>query len=227
MVEHTSQVQLFEKHVQEQRSAYSNYQSSLFGDDLNPYEFKLQPRHSRFFLTYHVSKRQQIESPHAPFVETPPPPLYELVYNTPTTPLQNGLNDGTYYFLGEAMISYNAVLLELNLSTGDYVVIRKHMMLFQGMCIRNVSREVKLLEFFNRAPHPDIMVATIIGATTGVLWALWCIINDQLILYAIFFNFYEVCEGVSLLMYFYLLIVLLEVSAMLQSQLGGFEVGLD
>ncbi|PWA47739.1 SH3 domain-containing protein 2 [Artemisia annua] len=112
----------------------------------------------RFFLTYHVSKRQQIESPHAPFVETPPPPLYELVYNTPTTPLQNGLNDGTYYFLGE---SY----LELNLSTGDYVVIRKHMMLFQA----------GKSNFWNLSTGhliPDIMVATIIGATTGVFVGL-------------------------------------------------------
>ncbi|KVH95980.1 hypothetical protein Ccrd_001936 [Cynara cardunculus var. scolymus] len=73
-----------------------------------------------------VSERQRIEAAPTPTEETPPPPSYEEVNNASTAPMQNGSNDGVDYFLGEAMFSYHAESdVELNLSTGDYVVIRK------------------------------------------------------------------------------------------------------
>lgn len=77
-----------------------------------------------------VLERQRIEAAPAPTVETapppPPPPFYEEVNNAPTAPMQNGSNDGVDYFLGEAIFSYFAESdVELNLSTGDFVVIRK------------------------------------------------------------------------------------------------------
>ncbi|KAI3502289.1 hypothetical protein L1887_30322 [Cichorium endivia] len=76
-----------------------------------------------------VSERQRIEAAPPPTMETPPPPpppSYEQVNNTSTSPMQNGSNNGAHYFLGEAMFSYDAESdVELNLSSGDYVVIRK------------------------------------------------------------------------------------------------------
>ncbi|KAK1437887.1 hypothetical protein QVD17_03687 [Tagetes erecta] len=76
------------------------------------------------------SERQRIEAAPPPTVETPPPPppSYEEVNinNTSTAPMQNGSNYEVEYFLGEVMFPYNAVSdVELNLSSGDYVVIRK------------------------------------------------------------------------------------------------------
>lgn len=70
-----------------------------------------------------VSERQRIEAAPAPSVDTmPPPPSYEEL----TSPVQNGSSDGADYFLGEVMFSYHAESdVELNLSIGDYVVIRK------------------------------------------------------------------------------------------------------
>ncbi|KAJ0428468.1 putative SH3 domain, AH/BAR domain superfamily, SH3-like domain superfamily protein [Helianthus annuus] len=79
-----------------------------------------------------ASERQRIEAAPPPPMETspppPPPPLYEEVNtkNMPTSPTQNGSNYDVDYFLGEAMFTYNAVSdVELSLSSGDYVVIRK------------------------------------------------------------------------------------------------------
>ncbi|KAI3714145.1 hypothetical protein L1987_72736 [Smallanthus sonchifolius] len=78
-----------------------------------------------------ASERQRIEAP-PPTVETPPPPppppTYEEVNfnSTSTSPMQNGSSYEVDYFLGEVMFTYNAVSdVELNLSSGDYVVIRK------------------------------------------------------------------------------------------------------
>ncbi|KAI3812171.1 hypothetical protein L1987_16877 [Smallanthus sonchifolius] len=78
-----------------------------------------------------ASERQRIEAP-PPTVETPPPPppppTYEEVNinSTSTSPMQNGSSYEVDYFLGEVMFPYNAVSnVELNLSSGDYVVIRK------------------------------------------------------------------------------------------------------
>nr|XP_043629449.1 SH3 domain-containing protein 2-like [Erigeron canadensis] len=72
-----------------------------------------------------LSERQRIEAaPTAP--EMPPPPSYEEVNNVFTSPMQNGSNDEVDYFLGEAMYTYQAESdVELTLSIGDYVVIRK------------------------------------------------------------------------------------------------------
>ncbi|PWA76085.1 SH3 domain-containing protein [Artemisia annua] len=73
-----------------------------------------------------VSERQRIEAAPTPSVEMPPPPSYEDVNDVFTSPTQNGSNDEVDYFLGEAMYSYPAESdVELNLSIGDYVVIRK------------------------------------------------------------------------------------------------------
>ncbi|MFS8031344.1 putative SH3 domain, AH/BAR domain superfamily, SH3-like domain superfamily protein [Helianthus anomalus] len=79
-----------------------------------------------------ASERQRIEAAPPPTMETspppPPPPSYEEVNtkNMPTSPTQNGSNYDVDYFLGEAMFTYNAVSdVELSLSSGDYVVIRK------------------------------------------------------------------------------------------------------
>lgn len=78
------------------------------------------------------SERQRIEAAPIPTTETPssspppPPPSYEQVNNT--SPMQNGSNsnDLVNYFLGEAVFPYDAESdVELNLSSGDYVVIRK------------------------------------------------------------------------------------------------------
>ncbi|KAI3745108.1 hypothetical protein L1987_58210 [Smallanthus sonchifolius] len=74
-----------------------------------------------------VSERQRIEAaPPTPPAETPPPPSYEEVNNTFVSTMQNGSNDEVDYFLGEAMYTYQAESdVELGLSIGDYVVIRK------------------------------------------------------------------------------------------------------
>ncbi|CAI9299432.1 unnamed protein product [Lactuca saligna] len=74
-----------------------------------------------------VSERQRIEAAPTPPIETtPPPPSYEEVNNAFTSPTQNGSNDEVDYFLGEVMYSFHAESdVELNLSLGDYVVIRK------------------------------------------------------------------------------------------------------
>ncbi|KAJ0667005.1 putative SH3 domain, AH/BAR domain superfamily, SH3-like domain superfamily protein [Helianthus annuus] len=79
-----------------------------------------------------ASERQRIEAAPPPMETSPPPPppppSYEEVNtkNMPTSPTQNGSNYDVDYFLGEAMFTYNAVSdVELSLSSGDYVVIRK------------------------------------------------------------------------------------------------------
>ncbi|CAI9103726.1 OLC1v1002264C1 [Oldenlandia corymbosa var. corymbosa] len=81
-----------------------------------------------------ILERQRIEaapspspSPPNPYTDSmPPPPSYEEVNDVPTSPAQNGTTDGMGYFLGEVMYSYRAESdVELNLSVGEYVVIRK------------------------------------------------------------------------------------------------------
>ncbi|XP_071697819.1 SH3 domain-containing protein 2-like [Rutidosis leptorrhynchoides] len=73
-----------------------------------------------------LSERQRIEAAPTPSVEMPPPPSYEEVNNAFTSPMQNGSNDEVDYFLGEAMYTYQGESdVELSLSMGDYVVIRK------------------------------------------------------------------------------------------------------
>ncbi|KAL8556194.1 hypothetical protein ACS0TY_003836 [Phlomoides rotata] len=76
-----------------------------------------------------MSERQRIEAAPAPtpsMDRVPTPPPYEEVNDVPTSPVQNGSTDNMGYFLGEVVYSYQAESdIELNLSIGDYVVIRK------------------------------------------------------------------------------------------------------
>lgn len=78
-----------------------------------------------------LSERQRIEAAPAPApappVDTmPPPPSYEEVNGVSTSPVQNGSTDNMGYFLGEVMYPYQAESdVELNLSVGEYIVIRK------------------------------------------------------------------------------------------------------
>ncbi|XVE93719.1 hypothetical protein REPUB_Repub01dG0218500 [Reevesia pubescens] len=74
-----------------------------------------------------VSDRQRIEAPPAPSVESmPPPPSYEEVNGVYASQTNNGSTDCMGYFLGEVMHTYNGESdVELSLSVGDYVVVRK------------------------------------------------------------------------------------------------------
>uniref|UniRef100_A0A7N0T1P5 SH3 domain-containing protein n=1 Tax=Kalanchoe fedtschenkoi TaxID=63787 RepID=A0A7N0T1P5_KALFE len=75
-----------------------------------------------------VSERQRIEAPPTPSVESsmPPPPSYEEVNGVFSPQSNNGSTDAMGYFLGEVMFQYQAVSdVELNLTIGDYVVVRK------------------------------------------------------------------------------------------------------
>ncbi|XP_047328354.1 SH3 domain-containing protein 2-like [Impatiens glandulifera] len=82
-----------------------------------------------------LSERQRIEAAPSPKTDSPPrhqpqppPPPYEEVtaggyYDSPK---DNGSSDTTNYFLGEVIYSYQAESdVELSLSVGDFVVIRK------------------------------------------------------------------------------------------------------
>ncbi|EEF49486.1 SH3 domain-containing protein 2 [Ricinus communis] len=75
-----------------------------------------------------ISERQRIEAPPPPSVENsmPPPPSYEEVNGVYASQSHNGSTDGMGYFLGEVIHSYQAESnVELTLSVGDYVVVRK------------------------------------------------------------------------------------------------------
>ncbi|XP_052192373.1 SH3 domain-containing protein 2-like [Diospyros lotus] len=74
-----------------------------------------------------MSEQKRIEAPSSPSVDSmPPPPSYEEANEMFASPTENGSTESMNYFLGEAMHSYRAVSdVELNLSVGDYVVIRK------------------------------------------------------------------------------------------------------
>lgn len=74
-----------------------------------------------------TSERQRIEASPSPRVDSmPPPPPYEEGNGVFASPTHNGSTDSMGYFLGEVMYSYQAESdVELNLSVGDYVVVRK------------------------------------------------------------------------------------------------------
>ncbi|KAK2978279.1 hypothetical protein RJ640_017130 [Escallonia rubra] len=80
-----------------------------------------------FFNGQMTIERQRIEAAPTPSVDSmPPPPSYEEVNNVTTTPMHNGSTDDMDYFLGEVVFSYQAESdVELNLSIGDYIVVRK------------------------------------------------------------------------------------------------------
>ncbi|EXC24674.1 hypothetical protein L484_008445 [Morus notabilis] len=75
-----------------------------------------------------LSERQRIEAAPSPTVDnsTPPPPPYEEANSLYASHTPNGQANGMDYFLGEVMHSYQAESdVELNLSVGDYIVVRK------------------------------------------------------------------------------------------------------
>ncbi|KAI4300065.1 hypothetical protein L6164_033482 [Bauhinia variegata] len=74
-----------------------------------------------------ISERQRIEAPPRPSVDNmPPPPSYEEVNGVYASQAHNGSTDAMGYFLGEVMFPYRADSdVELNLSVGDYIVVRK------------------------------------------------------------------------------------------------------
>ncbi|KAG4160527.1 hypothetical protein ERO13_D01G003400v2 [Gossypium hirsutum] len=74
-----------------------------------------------------ISERQRLEAPPAPsVVDMPSPPPFEEVNGVYTSQTHNESTDCMGYFLGEVMYPYNGESdTELNLSTGDYIVVRK------------------------------------------------------------------------------------------------------
>ncbi|KAL2346091.1 hypothetical protein Fmac_000091 [Flemingia macrophylla] len=75
-----------------------------------------------------ISERQRIEAPPTPAVDNsmPPPPSYEEVNGVYASQAHNGTTDSMGYFLGEVLFPYHAESeVELNLSVGDYIVVRK------------------------------------------------------------------------------------------------------
>uniref|UniRef100_A0A5B6ZTW8 Putative endophilin-A2-like isoform X2 n=1 Tax=Davidia involucrata TaxID=16924 RepID=A0A5B6ZTW8_DAVIN len=74
------------------------------------------------------SDRQRIEASPSPATDNtmPPPPSYNEINVVFASQTYDGLIDGMGYFLGEVMHSYQAESdVELPLSVGDYVVVRK------------------------------------------------------------------------------------------------------
>ncbi|KAK1297120.1 hypothetical protein QJS10_CPB15g00596 [Acorus calamus] len=75
-----------------------------------------------------VSERQRIEASPSPVNENPvpPPPSYEEVNGAFGSVKNDGSLDAMGYFLGEVIQSFQAESeVELNLSVGDFVVVRK------------------------------------------------------------------------------------------------------
>ncbi|XP_010271500.1 PREDICTED: SH3 domain-containing protein 2-like [Nelumbo nucifera] len=75
-----------------------------------------------------VSERQRIEASPNPTMDNsmPPPPSYEEVNGVFASQTYDGSTDSMGYFLGEVVHSYQAESdVELTLSVGDYVVVRK------------------------------------------------------------------------------------------------------
>ncbi|XP_022633758.1 SH3 domain-containing protein 2 isoform X1 [Vigna radiata var. radiata] len=75
-----------------------------------------------------ISEQRRIETPPIPSLDNsmPPPPSYEEVNGVYASQAHNGITDSMGYFLGEVLFPYSAVSeVELNLSVGDYIVVRK------------------------------------------------------------------------------------------------------
>uniref|UniRef100_A0A5B6ZTJ9 Putative SH3 domain-containing protein n=2 Tax=Davidia involucrata TaxID=16924 RepID=A0A5B6ZTJ9_DAVIN len=74
-----------------------------------------------------ILERQRIEAAPSPTADSmPSPPSYEEVNGVFASPKHNGSTDSMNFFLGEVMYSYQAESdVELNLSVGDYVIVRK------------------------------------------------------------------------------------------------------
>ncbi|URE04150.1 src domain protein 3 [Musa troglodytarum] len=75
-----------------------------------------------------LSERQRIEASPSPVSENfmPPPPSYEEANGMFTNSTVDGIAESVEYFLAEVIHSYQAETdVELNLSVGDYVIVRK------------------------------------------------------------------------------------------------------
>lgn len=77
-----------------------------------------------------MSERQRIEAAPTPIPSVdnsmPPPPAYEEINGVYASQTHNGSLDSSEYFLGEVMFPFRTDSdVELNLSVGDYVVVRK------------------------------------------------------------------------------------------------------
>nr|CAD1821420.1 unnamed protein product [Ananas comosus var. bracteatus] len=75
-----------------------------------------------------VSERQRIEATPSPVIEdpVPPPPSYEDANGIYSSQTVNGSGDSVGYFLAEVVHAYQAESdVELDLSVGDFVVVRK------------------------------------------------------------------------------------------------------
>ncbi|KAM1088281.1 hypothetical protein FF1_016223 [Malus domestica] len=75
-----------------------------------------------------LSENQRIEASPSPATENsmPPPPSYEDLGHSFASEAYDELTDTRDYFLGEVMYTFQAVTdVELSLSFGDYVVVRK------------------------------------------------------------------------------------------------------
>ncbi|KAJ9562854.1 hypothetical protein OSB04_008014 [Centaurea solstitialis] len=81
-----------------------------------------------------VSEQKQTGAT-SPTLKASAPPSYEEVNQMFNSPIQNGSDNGVNYFLGEVMFSYYGESdVELSLSVGDYVVIRKVSKCFANVC---------------------------------------------------------------------------------------------
>ncbi|KFK30100.1 hypothetical protein AALP_AA7G216900 [Arabis alpina] len=77
-----------------------------------------------------VSERQRIEAPSTPSSadNMPPPPSYEEANGVYASHMHDTATDAMGYFLGEVLFPYHGVTdVELSLSSGEYVVVRKVM----------------------------------------------------------------------------------------------------
>ncbi|KAL1215721.1 SH3 domain-containing protein 2 [Cardamine amara subsp. amara] len=75
-----------------------------------------------------ASERQRIEAPSTPSStdNMPPPPSYEEANGVFASQMHDTSTDSMGYFLGEVLFPYHGVTeVELSLSTGEYVVVRK------------------------------------------------------------------------------------------------------
>ncbi|KAG2703283.1 hypothetical protein I3760_06G131500 [Carya illinoinensis] len=75
-----------------------------------------------------ISERQPIEAAPTPSMDNtmPSPPSYEEVNGIYASPTNNGTTDSMGFFLGEVVHPHQAESdVELNLSIGDYIVVRK------------------------------------------------------------------------------------------------------
>ncbi|KAK9270024.1 hypothetical protein L1049_025597 [Liquidambar formosana] len=89
-----------------------------------------------------LSERQRIEASPSPAADNtmPPPPSYDEVNGFSASQTYDGSTDSMGYFLGEVMYPFQGVSdVELNLSVGDYIVVRKVLSFFIIICFHLTS----------------------------------------------------------------------------------------